>query len=247
MEHTTVLEQLSILLSREPGNVLAQVTSRWIKAEAALGRGQEAANDPLIADVVGRARLATDCGWLSEANRKGGSDISGNKRKSKMSETSNKSEESSRDLVLYCDGSCINNGKAEARAGYGIYVTKDGEPVHSHSGRVNSGDAQTNQRAELLAIQYALNYLGESGQSAIIYTDSKYAIDCLTTWAPAWEKAGWKKSDKKPILHLDIIQPCLELVSMIGCRVDIQHIAGHSGSAGNDEADRLARLGALSQ
>lgn len=237
MEYTTVLAHLSTLISQEPDNVLARITSRWIASEAAQGRGDEAANDPLLTNIIDRARLATDCGWTSHIRNTISSPT--------MIVKPHILESHNTDLEVYCDGSCTNNGKPDARAGYGIYVTKDGIAIHSHSARVPSTEAQTNQRAELLAIQYALNYVGESGKSAIIYTDSKYTIDCLTTWAPAWEKAGWKKSDKKPILHLDVIQPTIDLLNMIKDRVHIQYVAGHSGNTGNDEADRLARAGAL--
>jgi ribonuclease HI len=232
MDPTIVLAQLSTLVTREPDNVLAQLTSRWIASEAAHGRGDQAANDPLIADIVSRARLATDCGWTPHINT-----ISSPRCVYRHTFEP--------DLIIYCDGSCTNNGKSDARAGYGIYISKNNAVLHTHSARVPSGEAQTNQRAELLAIQYALNYVGDSGHTATIYTDSKYAMDCLIKWAPTWEKAGWKKADKKPILHIDIIQPTIELLRMIQDRVHIQHVVGHSGSLGNDEADRLARAGTL--
>ena len=234
MDYTVVLDQLARLIDRDQGLVgnsnelLARITSRWIESEARHSKeaGDIAANDPLIANLVFSARLATDCGWTP-------STISSNTVLQTFTPL----------LEVYCDGSCTNNGKPEARAGYGIYVTREGREIHSHSCRVPSGDPQTNQRAELLAIQYALNYVGESGEPAAIYTDSKYAIDCLLTWAPTWELAGWRKSDKKPILHLDIIQPTIELLHMIGPKVQIKHIVGHSGLKGNEEADRLARIG----
>ena len=236
MDYTVVLDQLARLIDRDqgrPNELLARITARWIESEARHSKeaGDLAANDPLIANLVFSARLATDCGWTPSF---GAAMISSNTVLQTCTPV----------IEVYCDGSCTNNGKPEARAGYGIYVTREGREIHSHSRRVPSGDPQTNQRAELLAIQYALNYVGESGSTAIIHTDSKYAIDCLLTWAPAWELAGWRKSDKKPILHLDIIQPTIELLRMLQPNVQIKHIVGHSGLKGNEEADRLARIGA---
>lgn len=238
MDYTTVLAQLARLIDRDQGQtneLVARITSRWIESEArhSAEAGNAAANDSLIADLVSSARLATDCGWSP-------STISSN---TVFQPCIPHAHIDIPEIEVYCDGSCLNNGRVEARAGYGIYVTRDGHGIHSHSCRVPSGDPQTNQRAELLAIQYALNYVGESGLTAIIHTDSKYAIDCLQTWAPRWEAAGWRKSDKKPILHLDIIQPTIELLRMIEPKVQIKHIVGHSGFQGNEEADRLARIG----
>jgi ribonuclease HI len=232
MDYTTVLAQLERLIERNPNELLARITARWIESEArhSAEAGNAAANDPLIANLVSSARLATDCGWTPEFGQ--------------ISSNTALLEPFYPDIAVYCDGSCTNNGKAEARAGYGIYVLRDGREIHSHSARVPSGDPQTNQRAELYAIQYALNYVGESGVKANIFTDSKYAIDCLQTWAPAWEAAGWRKSDKKPILHLDLIQPTIELFRSLGPTVQLKHIVGHAGLRGNEEADRLARIGA---
>lgn len=149
-------------------------------------------------------------------------------------------------LQIFCDGSALKNGASDAKAGYGIYVTMNDMPAHSYSAKVPHNEPQTNQRAELYALQYALHYAGEHGQSAQIYTDSKYAIQCVTTWGKKWEKDGWKKSDSKPILHLDLIRPMIELWKGLEHKVTIEHVKAHSGGAdllslGNAEADRLAR------
>jgi ribonuclease HI len=147
-------------------------------------------------------------------------------------------------ITVFCDGSCLSNGKVGASAGFGVCVLRDGAELHTYSSPVPKTDSQTNQRAELLALQYAIAYMAESGLSGDIYTDSKYAIQCLTVWGPTWEINGWKKADKKPVLHVDIIQPMLELWhSMTG--VKIHHVFGHTGgkdaiSQGNAMADRLA-------
>ncbi|KAI8323162.1 hypothetical protein GQ54DRAFT_242304, partial [Martensiomyces pterosporus] len=58
-------------------------------------------------------------------------------------------QEMKKPVVVYTDGSCINNGKPGATAGAGAYFGPN-DP-RNYSGRL-SGGAQTNQRAELEAI-----------------------------------------------------------------------------------------------
>lgn len=182
---------------------------------------------PEFRPIIDSARLMADCGWQRT--------ISSTTILTTMPTTS-----------VFCDGSCRNNGRRDARAGYGVYVVRGNTPCHSYSARVAAEDPQTNQRAELLALQYALNYIAEGGIcGATIYTDSKYAIQCVSVWCKTWKAAGWKKSDKKVILHVDIIPSMCELWESISEFTRLEHVFGHTGksdaiSRGNAEADRLA-------
>ena len=59
------------------------------------------------------------------------------------------------EIIVYTDGACVNNGKPDARAGYGIYFGLDDERNTSE----RYSGPQTNNVAELLAIIRALfNY-----------------------------------------------------------------------------------------
>lgn len=205
------------------GGPLAVMTSRWFEFMVAAGRGEEAEADPILQNVLGKAQMAIACGWKGPVP-----------------------------LTIFCDGSCLNNGATgdcAAVAGYGVYVSRGTTDVHRWSARVPASEPQSNQRAELLALQYALNYAAEASDSVEIYTDSRYAMDCLLKWAPAWEAAGWRKADKKPISHLEVIKSIVELYRALEERVKIQHVEAHTGrtdviSRGNAVADELARIGA---
>ena len=60
-------------------------------------------------------------------------------------------------INVYTDGACQNNGKPDARAGFGIWFGEDDERNTSES----FTGQQTNNRAELLAIVKALTILRE--------------------------------------------------------------------------------------
>jgi ribonuclease HI len=181
--------------------------------------------DPLLQEIIEESRLEIACGWKPSLE--------------------------SGLHTIYTDGCCLGNGKEGARAGYGIYVTDaSGASVFSGRFKLPETDVQTNQRAELTALLYALNYAGENTGAAFeIYSDSRYAIDCVTRWGPGWEAGGWRKSDGKPVLHSDLIRSCVALARDLGSCVKIYHIEAHTGgddvhSRGNAVADRLSREGA---
>ena len=149
-------------------------------------------------------------------------------------------------LALFCDGSARNNGRAGAKAGFGVHIIYNGSVVHQHSVAIPGYEPQTNQRAELRAVEYSINYIKNGAhRDATIYTDSKYSIDVLTKWCAGWERKGWRKADNKPVLHQDIIQPMWLTWQIICGYTKIVHVASHTGgldfaSRGNAEADRLA-------
>ena len=209
----------TVLLQLEHlGTAFASITAQWLRAEDTAGRGAVALADPSIQHIIHEAQMKTACGWKPPSGT----------------------------LTIYCDGSCTSNGKPEARAGFGVYVTSSGLEKYRHSERICAHEPQTNQRAELRGLQYALTYLMKSGTATgVIYTDSKYALDCLLTWGPGWEKKGWKKADGKDVLHQDLLKPMMETLRQLGPRCELRHVFGHTGavdaiSAGNAVADELA-------
>lgn len=53
-------------------------------------------------------------------------------------------------LIVYTDGSSLNNGKAGAKAGLGVYYGYGGEAADSSISERVPGSLQTNNRGELL-------------------------------------------------------------------------------------------------
>lgn len=92
-------------------------------------------------------------------------------------------------MQVYCDGSCLNNGKPNARAGYGIYFGEN-DP-RNKAGKLQ-GSLQTNNRGELTAILEALK-ICPAGDIEII-TDSNLAVKTFTEWINTWKKSKWWKS-----------------------------------------------------
>jgi ribonuclease HI len=133
-------------------------------------------------------------------------------------------------MRVYTDGSCRNNGKPNAEAGVGVYFGKD-HPGNKHA---KVPGKQTNQRAELYAIQVALEsaieqeYKGELE----ICTDSQYSVNIMVDWWIKWQDEG--KTDYK---HKDIIDRIKEELETRFTQVTYRWVPRKE----NKEADQLSR------
>lgn len=151
-------------------------------------------------------------------------------------------------LRVFTDGSCTANGRRGARAGIGVYATRDDVPIKAHSAPLSADEPQTNQRAELQALYHGLVFISEQPSPvANVYTDSKYSLDCLQRWSNRWIKDNWCKADGKPVLHQDLLKPMVALWNRLSKTVTLHHVAAHTGasdplSLGNAKADELATM-----
>ncbi len=148
------------------------------------------------------------------------------------------------DVIIYCDGACDPN---PGNAGSGIVVYRAGELAQLWYGLYNP--MGTNNTAELNALYHALRMAEaeiKRGKTVEVCSDSAYSINCIRSWAPNWEKKGWKKPGGE-IKNLEIIQDCYEIYRRIGKKLALTHVAAHVGTEGNELADRMAMLGAQSK
>ena len=100
-------------------------------------------------------------------------------------------------VEIYTDGACTGN---PGKGGWGAVLIYNGTKKEISAGYVLT----TNNRMELLAAISALEILRESCE-VMLYSDSKYLCDSINKgWIYGWIKNGWKKSDKKPVLNVDL-------------------------------------------
>ena len=141
-------------------------------------------------------------------------------------------------INVYIDGACLNNGKKDAIAGYGVYFGEN-DP-RNESGRVEG--KQTNNTGELTAFIRCLEILQEDiylNKQINIYTDSEYVIKCATTYGTKIEN----KTDVK-IPNLELVKKAHDLFKN-KFNIKLNYIRAHTGnidihSIGNAEADKLA-------
>lgn len=135
-------------------------------------------------------------------------------------------------VELYTDGSC----DPSSGAGGWAFILRFSDCGHEimFSGK---SENTTNNRMEMTAVIEGIGRLNRRCY-VVIHSDSKYVLDGLRTWLPAWKKNGWKKSDKKTVKNKDlwIILDQLKKQHKIHCN----WIRGHSNHEENDIVDLMA-------
>jgi ribonuclease HI len=131
----------------------------------------------------------------------------------------------------YTDGACLGN---PGPGGWGVRILYADGTVCELGGKTA---ATTNNRMELQAAIAALQVLHTSPQVAI-FTDSRYVIDGLTKWLPAWRRRGWVTSTNTPVKNRDL---WLTLEGLHHSGVHWQHVYGHRGDPNNERVDTIAR------
>lgn len=106
----------------------------------------------------------------------------------------------------------------------------------------------TNNIAEIEAVINAINIAGESGQieRLTIRTDSEFLVLAYYRYLKIWMRNGWRKKNDWPVKNAPQFKA---LIAAVRChsdymRVQFKHIKGHCKDKMNDEADRLAKIGA---
>lgn len=134
-------------------------------------------------------------------------------------------------VIIYTDGACSGN----PGPGGWCAIMKYGKYEKEISG--GSSDT-TNNRMELTAVIEGLKALNRKC-SVTVVSDSKYVCDAvLKGWVYSWKKKGWKKSDGKPALNVDLWEELLTLLAFHN--VEFNWIKGHAGHPENERCDKKA-------
>ena len=135
-------------------------------------------------------------------------------------------------VTIYTDGACRGN---PGPGGFGV-ILQYGKARRELSG----GEPHTtNNRMELLSVIRALERLKEPCEVTLT-SDSKYLVDAVTKkWVYGWRAKGWKKSDGKMALNIDLWERLLPLLEEH--TVTFNWIKGHAGHPYNERCDTEAQ------
>ena len=134
-------------------------------------------------------------------------------------------------ITVFTDGACSGN---PGPGGYGVILRYDSREKELSGGFRNT----TNNRMELMGAIAALEALKEPCEVTIV-TDSQYLVNAVEKgWVYGWKEKGWRRSDKKKVLNVDLWERLLVLLAKH--TVTFQWIRGHAGHAENERCDALA-------
>ena len=134
-------------------------------------------------------------------------------------------------VTISTDGACSGN---PGPGGWGAILAWQGHEKELSGGAA----ATTNHRMELTAVLTALALLKEPCVVEL-YSDSKYVVDAIEKgWLYGWQKKGWIKADKKPVLNVDLWQQLLPQLARH--QVHLHWVKGHAENEKNNRCDQLA-------
>ena len=134
-------------------------------------------------------------------------------------------------VEIFTDGACRGN---PGPGGWGAILSFRGRE------REISGAerATTNNRMELMAAIHGLETL-KRACSVRLTTDSQYVRNGVTRWLTRWKGNGWQTAARQPVKNADLWRRLDDAASRH--QVEWVWTRGHSGDAGNERADALAR------
>lgn len=135
---------------------------------------------------------------------------------------------------IYTDGSCSPHS---GKAGCWAYVVVVDDEVITEDYGIHS--STTNSKMELLALKEALKVaisLVKPGVEVVIKSDSQYCVKSYNEWSHNWEANNWRKSNKKPVEH---VEDWKEMHLLRHPQVKVEWVKGHAGNKWNEYCDRL--------
>ncbi len=142
-------------------------------------------------------------------------------------------------LYLFSDGACQNN---PGRGGWGSLILDSDGLVTEIGGFEN---LTTNNKMELRAICEGLSFVLKSirnKKDLHVYTDSKYVVEGVNKWLPAWVKSGWITAAKKEVQNQELWKRLLSLLADLKeeRKIFFHHVPAHVGLVLNERVDKIA-------
>ena len=134
-------------------------------------------------------------------------------------------------IEIYTDGSCIGNPGPGGWAG--VFIFRD-----KRSSISGFEKDTTNNRMELIAAIESVKNTPKN-VSAIVYTDSSYVKNGITSWVKMWEQNNWRSTSGKPVKNQDLWKELSK--SIKGKDIKWVWVKGHADCVNNNNADFVAR------
>jgi ribonuclease HI len=134
-------------------------------------------------------------------------------------------------IEIFTDGACRGN---PGPGGWGALLRHLDQEKEIYGAEAHT----TNNRMELMAAIKALESLTETAD-IILYTDSQYLRQGMTSWLAQWKKNGWKNSKREPVKNEDLWKR-LDALTISHPNITWRWVKAHNGHPENERVDQLA-------
>ncbi|MDA0871179.1 MAG: ribonuclease HI [Proteobacteria bacterium] len=134
-------------------------------------------------------------------------------------------------IEVYTDGSCLGN---PGTGGWAFQIFNEGTIINHFGYQLDT----TNNQMELTAAIKALEFLQKESE-IILFTDSTYVRNGITSWIVNWKKNNWKNSQRKDVKNKIL----WEKLDVLNSRKNItwKWVKAHDINEHNNKVDLLAR------
>ena len=134
-------------------------------------------------------------------------------------------------IEVYTDGSCLGN---PGTGGWAFQIFSEGTIINHFGYQLDT----TNNQMELTAAIKALEFLQKESE-IILFTDSTYLRNGITSWIVNWKKNNWKNSQRKDVKNKIL----WEKLDVLNSRKNItwKWVKAHDINEHNNKVDLLAR------
>ena len=119
-------------------------------------------------------------------------------------------------IEAFTDGGCLGN---PGPGGWAFHLTVAPARVHEDSG---AAAATTNNRMELIAVIQALRTVRDLPEACaakvVVFTDSTYVQQGITSWIRRWRANGWLTAAKQPVKNAKLWRKLDEVASQTGAQ-----------------------------
>jgi ribonuclease HI len=137
-------------------------------------------------------------------------------------------------IEVYTDGSCLGN---PGTGGWAFQIFNEGTIINHFGYQLDT----TNNQMELTAAIKALEFLQKESE-IILFTDSTYVRNGITSWIVNWKKNNWKNSQRKDVKNKIL----WEKLDVLNSQKNItwKWVKAHDINEHNNKVDLLARKAA---
>ena len=145
-------------------------------------------------------------------------------------------------VIIYTDGGCSGN---PGPGGWAFVIRlaaddalrADAEEIVGSGGEADT----TNNRMELRAVIASLAEAERRapGAQLVVYTDSQYVKNGISSWISSWKRRGWRTAANKPVKNRELWEELDAVADRVKPR--FLWVEGHAGIEGNERCDAMVQ------